>query len=100
MELEVLTPGAIKDFEGPDVTLLGEIILMNLLFVGRDKQPRYFVLFPNTILILSYDNVSNTLTYKGRVYVSGVTVSCCDGDESLVNGFEVSGELICVKIKI
>lgn len=67
MELEILTSvfsGAIKDYEGPEVT--GDIVLINLLFVGRDKQPRYFVLFPNTILLLCYDNLSNTLTYKGR----------------------------------
>lgn len=36
MELEVLS-GAIKDWEGSDVTQLGEIIFMNLVHLGKSR---------------------------------------------------------------
>ncbi|CAL8113816.1 unnamed protein product [Orchesella dallaii] len=90
MELEVLTPGAINDFEGAEVSSLGDIVLMSLVYVGKESTSRYFVLFSNTMLILSYDNSGNTFTYHGRIQVSGITVS--DVPDS--NGFEISGPTV------
>jgi len=38
MELEVLS-GAIKGWEGAEVSQLGEIIFMNLVYIGKLKRP-------------------------------------------------------------
>lgn len=37
MELEVLSGSGIKDWEGSDVSQLGDIIFMNLVHLGKDK---------------------------------------------------------------
>jgi hypothetical protein len=37
MELEVLS-GAIKDWEGADVSQLGEIVFMNLVYLGISRM--------------------------------------------------------------
>jgi len=94
MELEVLS-GAIKDWEGSDVSKFGDIIFMNLVHLvsESEKHPRYFVLFPNTLLILSYNTENNCLVYEGKVPVSGITVRPL-GEKDLSSAFELTGPMI------
>lgn len=73
MELEVLIPGRIKDWEGDDIALLGDIILMSQVSVHqlepkdssvREKKDRHFVLFPQTLLMLSVSHRLSAFIYE------------------------------------
>ncbi|XP_021948579.1 rho guanine nucleotide exchange factor 7 isoform X2 [Folsomia candida] len=94
MELEVLSGSGIKDWEGSDVSQLGDIIFMNLVHLGNERHPRYLVLFPNTLLILSYSTETNSLVYEGKVPVSGITLRPLADKDALVNAFEIAGPMI------
>ena len=52
MELEILT-GTIRGWEGEELITLGEILHLGPVTQGPEQKDRYFVLFPNTLLILS-----------------------------------------------
>ncbi|CAG7726680.1 unnamed protein product [Allacma fusca] len=93
MELEVLG-GTIKGWEGTDVSLLGEIYHMNLVHIGPDLQPRYFVLFANTLLILTYVPESNSLVYEGKIPVSGILLTNVPDKENTINSFEIAGPML------
>jgi len=63
-----------------------------LLFSGQDLQPRYFVLFTNTLLILSYNSEHNTLSYEGKIPVGGVTLPpLSEKNKHLSTAFEIAG---------
>jgi len=94
MELEVLS-GTIAGWEGSDISNLGDIIHMNLVHIGPDLQPRYFVLFTNTLLILAYNSEKNSLTYEGKIPVSGITLTPHNESERVGSHvFEIAGPMI------
>lgn len=57
LELQVLT-GPVRNWQGQELSALGDIIHMGSVAVGPDHRDRYFVLFPQTLLILSIDRKS------------------------------------------
>jgi Rho guanine nucleotide exchange factor 7 len=60
---------------------------------GVERQPRYLVLFSNTLLILSYSTDSNTLVYDGKVPVSGITLKPLADKDGLSSSFEIAGNI-------
>jgi hypothetical protein len=73
----------------------GKILIYNLTwlyFPGQDSQPRYFVLFTNTLLILSYNSEKNSLAYEGKIPVSGITLApLAEKERNVSCAFEIAG---------
>lgn len=63
LELQVLT-GPVRNWQGQELTSLGDIIHMGSVAVGADHRDRYFVLFPQTLLILSVSNRMSAFIYE------------------------------------
>lgn len=73
MELEVMIPGRIREWEGDDISTLGHIIQMSQVGIylpetrdssQREKKDRYFVLFPQTLLMLSVSHRLSAFIYE------------------------------------
>ncbi|KAG1681657.1 Rho guanine nucleotide exchange factor 7 [Nymphon striatum] len=102
MELEVMIPGRIKEWEGDDISTLGDIIQMSQVGIylpetkdssQRDKKDRYFVLFPETLLMLSVSHRLSSFIYEGKLPISGIDVKKLDTKE-YKHAFEVGGGMI------
>lgn len=65
LELQVLT-GPVRGWQGQELSSLGEIIHMGSVAVGLDHRDRYFVLFPQTLLILSVSQRMSAFIYEVR----------------------------------
>lgn len=65
LELQVLT-GPVRGWQGQELSTLGEIIHMGSVAVGPDHRDRYFVLFPQTLLILSVSQRMSAFIYEVR----------------------------------
>lgn len=63
LELQVLT-GPVRNWQGQELSSLGDIIHMGSVAVGADHRDRYFVLFPQTLLILSVSNRMSAFIYE------------------------------------
>lgn len=63
LELQVLT-GPVRNWQGQDLSTLGDIIHMGSVAVGPDHRDRYFVLFPQTLLILSVSQRMSAFIYE------------------------------------
>lgn len=93
LELQVLT-GPVRNWQGQELSTLGEIIHMGSVAVGPDHRDRYFVLFPQTLLILSVSQRMSAFIYEGKLPLTGIAVNRLDDTDSIKNAFEVSGPLI------
>ncbi|KAJ6646099.1 Rho guanine nucleotide exchange factor 7, partial [Pseudolycoriella hygida] len=93
LELQVLT-GPVRGWQGQELSTLGDIIHMGSVAVGVDHRDRYFVLFPQTLLILSVSQRMSAFIYEGKLPLTGITVTRLEDTESIKNAFEVSGPLI------
>lgn len=88
---------------------------MGSVAVGADHRDRYFVLFPQTLLILSvsqrmsafiyevrliksignnYDLQFRFLLLQGKLPLSGIAINRLEDTESIKNAFEISGPFI------
>lgn len=63
LELQVLT-GPVRNWQGQELSTLGDIIHMGSVAVGPDHRDRYFVLFPQTLLILSVSQRMSAFIYE------------------------------------
>jgi Rho guanine nucleotide exchange factor 7 len=63
LELQILT-GPVRGWQGQELSSLGEIIHMGSVAVGPDHRDRYFVLFPQTLLILSVSQRMSAFKYE------------------------------------
>lgn len=63
LELQVLT-GPVRNWQGAELSTLGDIIHMGSVAVGADHGDRYFVLFPHTLLILSVSQRMSAFIYE------------------------------------
>lgn len=63
LELQVLT-GPVRNWQGQDLSSLGDIVHMGSVAVGPDHRDRYFVLFPHTLLILSVSQRMSAFIYE------------------------------------
>ena len=66
MELEIMT-GTIRGWEGEELMTMGEILHLGPVTQATPEQKdRYFVLFPNTLLILSVSSRMSGFIYEVR----------------------------------
>lgn len=66
LELQVLT-GPVRNWQGQELSTLGDIIHMGSVAVGPDHRDRYFVLFPQTLLILSVSQRMSAFIYEVKI---------------------------------
>lgn len=66
LELQVLT-GPVRNWQGQELSSLGDIIHMGSVAVGSDHRDRYFVLFPHTLLILSVSQRMSAFIYEVNI---------------------------------
>ncbi|KAL1402497.1 hypothetical protein pipiens_019734, partial [Culex pipiens pipiens] len=93
LELQILT-GPIRGWQGQELTTLGEIIHMGSVAVGPEHKDRYFVLFPQTLLILSVSQRMSAFKYEGKLPLTGISVNRLEDTDQIKNAFEVTGTLI------
>ena len=93
LELQILT-GPIRGWQGQDLTTMGDIIHMGSVAVGSEHKDRYFVLFPQTLLILSVSHRMSAFKYEGKLPITGITVNRLEDTEVFKNAFEIVGPLI------
>lgn len=72
LELQVLT-GPVRGWQGQELSTLGDIIHMGSVAVGPDHRDRYFVLFPQTLLILSVSQRMSAFIYEVSTVFSTAT---------------------------
>lgn len=56
--------GPVRNWQGQELSSLGDIIHMGSVAVGPDHRDRYFVLFPQTLLILSVSQRMSAFIYE------------------------------------
>uniref|UniRef100_A0A1I8Q7A9 Rho guanine nucleotide exchange factor 7 n=1 Tax=Stomoxys calcitrans TaxID=35570 RepID=A0A1I8Q7A9_STOCA len=93
LELQVLT-GPVRGWQGQELSSLGEIIHMGSVAVGLDHRDRYFVLFPQTLLILSVSQRMSAFIYEGKLPLTGIIVNRLEDSDTYKNAFEISSPLI------
>lgn len=93
LELQVLT-GPVRGWQGQELSTLGDIVHMGSVAVGPDHRDRYFVLFPQTLLILSVSQRMSAFIYEGKLPLAGITIQRLDDTEAIKNAFQVTGPLI------
>ncbi|XP_036327871.1 rho guanine nucleotide exchange factor 7 isoform X3 [Rhagoletis pomonella] len=93
LELQVLT-GPVRGWQGQELSSLGDIIHMGSVAVGPDHRDRYFVLFPQTLLILSVSQRMSAFIYEGKLPLTGIIVNRLEDSDTVKNAFEISGPLI------
>lgn len=79
--MQVLT-GPVRGWQGQELSSLGEIIHMGSVAVGLDHRDRYFVLFPQTLLILSVSQRMSAFIYEvcvlAKCFPSQFIYMCCN----------------------
>lgn len=63
LELQVLT-GPVRNWQGMELSSLGEIVHMGSVAIEPDHRDRYFVLFPQVLLILSVSQRMSAFIYE------------------------------------
>ncbi|KAK0098818.1 hypothetical protein PV326_002449 [Microctonus aethiopoides] len=88
--------GGIKGWEGEELNSLGEILNVGpvTLLMGAEKQERYFVLFPMTLLVLSTSSRMSSFVYEGKLPLTSIEVIAIDDTEDVKNALEISGPMI------
>ncbi|XP_046887387.1 rho guanine nucleotide exchange factor 7b isoform X2 [Hypomesus transpacificus] len=93
LELQILTD-SIRRWEGDDITTLGSVLYMSHTVVhsqaSQEKNERYFLLFPQVLLMLSTSTRMSGFIYQGRLPITGMLVSKLEDGEILKNAFEIS----------
>ncbi|XP_034097728.1 uncharacterized protein LOC117563477 isoform X2 [Drosophila albomicans] len=93
LELQVLT-GPVRNWQGQELSTLGDIIHMGSVAVGADHRDRYFVLFPQTLLILSVSQRMSAFIYEGKLPLTGIIVNRLEDTDVIKHAFEISSPLI------
>lgn len=93
LELQVLT-GPVRGWQGQELSTLGDIIHMGSVAVGPDHRDRYFVLFPQTLVILSVSHRMSAFIYEGKLPLTGINVNRLDDTDTIKNAFEIYSPLI------
>lgn len=91
--MQVLT-GPVRGWQGQELSSLGDIIHMGSVAVGPDHRDRYFVLFPQTLVILSVSQRMSAFIYEGKLSLTNITVNRLEDTDTLKNAFEISSPLI------
>ncbi|KAI4897305.1 hypothetical protein NFI96_024669, partial [Prochilodus magdalenae] len=95
LELQILSE-PVRGWEGDGIKSLGQVAYMSQVHVqsssSEDKEERYFMLFPNMLIMLSASPRMSGFIYQGRLPLSGTTVTKQLEDAELGHyAFEISG---------
>ncbi|OQV23062.1 Rho guanine nucleotide exchange factor 6 [Hypsibius exemplaris] len=91
IELDILK-GNIKDYQGPEMNMLGEILFMSQVTVKDEatgsKQERYLVLFEDILLVLAASPRMSCFMYMSHAPLSGLKIRPVE-DAETKNSFEI-----------
>ncbi|XP_078067866.1 rho guanine nucleotide exchange factor 7-like isoform X2 [Mustelus asterias] len=97
LELQILSE-QIQGWEGEDIKSLGNVIYMSQVMVqcgaSEEKDERYFMLFPNVLLMLSASPRMSGFIYQGKLPLTGMSVTKLEESESFHHAFEITGNMI------
>ncbi|ESO85916.1 hypothetical protein LOTGIDRAFT_130072, partial [Lottia gigantea] len=96
MEHEIVASN-IKDWEGEDITKLGEVIHLSQVKIHTntgEKYERICILFPHCLVMLSMSPRLSGYQYEAKLPLSGLVVTRCEAGDRYPNGFEISGNMI------
>ncbi|XP_076148603.1 rho guanine nucleotide exchange factor 6 isoform X1 [Alosa pseudoharengus] len=95
LELQILSE-PVRGWDGDSMKSLGQVSYMSQVQVqsgtSEDKEERYFMLFPNVLVMLSASPRMSGFIYQGRMALSNTTVSKqLEDAENGVFAFEIAG---------
>ncbi|XP_051506183.1 rho guanine nucleotide exchange factor 6 isoform X2 [Myxocyprinus asiaticus] len=98
LELQILLE-PVRGWEGESMKSLGQVVYMSQVHmqspVNEDKEERYFMLFPNVVVMLSASPRMSGFIYQGRMPLTGTTVTKQPEDaETGHYAFEITGGTI------
>ncbi|XP_051514730.1 rho guanine nucleotide exchange factor 6-like isoform X2 [Myxocyprinus asiaticus] len=98
LELQILSE-PVRGWEGESMKSLGQVIYMSQVHMqsssNEDKEERYFMLFPNVVVMLSASPRMSGFIYQGRILLTGTTVTKQPEDaETGHYAFEITGGTI------
>uniref|UniRef100_A0A8B9HJ96 Rac/Cdc42 guanine nucleotide exchange factor (GEF) 6 n=1 Tax=Astyanax mexicanus TaxID=7994 RepID=A0A8B9HJ96_ASTMX len=98
LELQILSE-PVRSWEGDGIKSLGQVAYMSQVHVqstpSEEKEERYFMLFPNVLIMLSASPRMSGFIYQGRLPLSGTTVTKLMEDAELGHfAFEIAGGMI------
>ncbi|XP_018085516.1 rho guanine nucleotide exchange factor 6 isoform X2 [Xenopus laevis] len=97
LELQILSD-PIQGWEGEDIKTLGTLVFMSQVMVQsgtkEEKEERYFMLFPNALLMLSASPRMSGFIYQGKLPLTGMSVVKLEENDTTNHGFEIAGTMI------
>ncbi|XP_057205047.1 rho guanine nucleotide exchange factor 6 isoform X2 [Triplophysa rosa] len=94
LELQILSE-PVRGWEGESMKSLGQVVYMSQVHMqstSEEKEERYFMLFPNVIVMLSASPRMSGFIYQGRLSLTGTTVTKQPEDtETGYYAFEITG---------
>ncbi|XP_068069465.2 rho guanine nucleotide exchange factor 6 isoform X3 [Danio rerio] len=95
LELQILSE-PVRGWEGDSMKSLGQVIYMSQIHMqssaNEEKEERYFMLFPNVIIMLSASPRMSGFIYQGRLPLTGTSVTKQPEDaETGHYAFEITG---------
>ncbi|XP_076877314.1 rho guanine nucleotide exchange factor 6 isoform X2 [Brachyhypopomus gauderio] len=98
LELQILSE-TVRGWEGDCIKSLGQVAFMSQVHTqsgpAEDKEERYFMLFPNVLIMLSASPRMSGFIYQGRLPLSGATVTRQPEDaETGHYAFEITGGVV------
>ncbi|XP_052010517.1 rho guanine nucleotide exchange factor 6-like isoform X2 [Xyrauchen texanus] len=98
LELQILSE-PVRGWEGENMKSLGQVVYMSQVHMqsssNEDKEERYFMLFPNVVVMLSASPRMSGFIYQGRILLTGTTVTKQPEDaETGHYAFEITGGMI------
>ncbi|KTF79888.1 hypothetical protein cypCar_00018154 [Cyprinus carpio] len=98
LELQILSE-PVRGWEGDSMKSLGQVVYMSQVYIqsssNEEKEERYFMLFPNVIVMLSASPRMSGFIYQGRLPLTGTTVTKQPEDaETGHYAFEITGGTI------
>ncbi|TSS60354.1 Rho guanine nucleotide exchange factor 6 [Bagarius yarrelli] len=98
LEVQILSE-PVRGWEGDSIKSLGQVAYMSQVHMqsssSEDKEERYFMLFPNMLIMLSASPRMSGFIYQGRLQLTGVTVTKHSEDaETGHYAFEIAGGMV------
>ncbi|XP_030650273.1 rho guanine nucleotide exchange factor 6 isoform X2 [Chanos chanos] len=98
LELQILSE-PVRGWEGESMKSLGSVIYMSQVQMqsggSEEKEERYFMLFPNVLVMLSASPRMSGFIYQGRLPLAGATVTRqIEETETGHYAFEITGGMI------
>ncbi|KAK2891188.1 hypothetical protein Q8A67_013831 [Cirrhinus molitorella] len=98
LELQILSE-PVRGWEGDSMKSLGQVVYMSQVHIqsssNEEKEERYFMLFPNVVVMLSASPRMSGFIYQGRLPLTGTTVTKqLEDAETGHYAFEITGGTI------